>query len=395
MNAPAPRTRLMLVEDERIVATNLRLRLDQLGYEVSAVASSGEEALSHAHESWPDLILMDIRIEGEIDGIETAERLNRIRPVPVIYLTAHSDEGTLARARSSSPFGYLLKPFSEREMHATIQMALARFEAQETLRASRDEVRRLADELDQRVPERTRELEESLEDLSGFAHAVAHDLRSPLQSIYGIASLLQADHAAQLPPEGQRHVERIAEVSMHMSRMMNGLLALARIARAPFARREVDLCVFVRETARELAERDPARQVDWVIAPSVVAQADPNAAEVAIENLVQNAWKFTANRPRARIEFGVRRFTDETIFFVSDDGVGFDMAQANRLFQPFGRLHKPGEFPGDGIGLATVRRIVERHAGRIWAESQPDRGTTVYFTLAPATPVASLGGLPN
>jgi light-regulated signal transduction histidine kinase (bacteriophytochrome) len=338
---------------------------------------------------------MDIRIDGPIDGIETAEQLNRIRPVPVIYLTAHSDEATLLRARDSSPFGYLLKPFSEREMHATIQMALARFETQETLRASRDEVRRLADDLDRRVKERTRELEDVLAELQDFCHAVAHDLRAPLQTIAGLSTLLRRGEGAQLPPAALRQLDRIADITVHMERMMNGLLALARIARAPLARREVDLSRFARETARELAERDPQRLVDFVIVPEAVADADPNTAEVVMENLLQYAWKCTADREHARIEFGVRRFPDETIFHVSDDGAGFDMALAIDLFRPFNRPHTPGESPGSGIGLATVHRIVRRHGGRIWADSEVDRGTTIYFTLAPALEAPSLEGLPN
>ena len=390
-----PRTRLMLVEDERVVAMNLSQRLGMLGYDVHAVASSGAEALERASQAWPDVVLMDIRIDGNIDGIETAEQLNSIRPVPVVYLTAHSDEATLARARGSRPFGYLLKPFSEREMHATIQMALARFEAQETLRASRDEVRRLADELDLRVRERTRELEEILEDHRGFSHAVAHDLRSPLQSISGLALLLLRDRSLGLPEQALARLTRIKETVNHMDRMIAGLLSLSRITREPFARRDVDLAMFARETARGLAERDPQRVVDLVIAPAAMAKADPHAAEVAIENLVQNAWKFTSTRDRARVEFGVRRFPDEKVFHVTDDGVGFDMAVATKLFQPFSRLDNSRGFEGSGIGLATVRRIVERHGGRIWAESAPGRGTTVYFTLAPANPASSPAGMPN
>jgi len=390
-----PRTRLMLVEDERVVAMNLSQRLGMLGYDVHAVASSGAEALERASQAWPDVVLMDIRIDGNIDGIETAEQLNSIRPVPVVYLTAHSDEATLARARGSRPFGYLLKPFSEREMHATIQMALARFEAQETLRASRDEVRRLADELDLRVRERTRELEEILEDHRGFSHAVAHDLRSPLQSISGLALLLLRDRSLGLPEQALARLTRIKETVNHMDRMIAGLLSLSRITREPFARRDVDLAMFARETARGLAERDPQRVVDLVIAPAAMAKADPHAAEVAIENLVQNAWKFTSTRDRARVEFGVRRFPDEKVFHVTDDGVGFDMAVATKLFQPFSRLDNSRGFEGSGIGLATVRRIVERHGGRIWAESAPGRGTTVYFTLAPAIAASSPAGMPN
>lgn len=390
-----PRTRLMLVEDERVVAMNLSQRLGMLGYDVHAVASSGAEALERASRAWPDVVLMDIRIDGNIDGIETAEKLNSIRPVPVVYLTAHSDEATLARARGSKPFGYLLKPFSEREMHATIQMALARFEAQETIRASRDEVRRLADELDLRVRERTRELEEILEDHRGFSHAVAHDLRSPLQSISGLALLLLRDRSLGLPEQAVSRLTRIKETVNHMDRMIAGLLSLSRITREPFARRDVDLAHFARETARGLADRDPHRVVDLVIAPAAMAKADPHAAEVAVENLVQNAWKFTSTRDRARIEFGVRRFPDEDVFHVTDDGVGFDMTVATKLFQPFSRLDNSRGFEGSGIGLATVRRIVERHGGRIWAESAPGRGTTIYFTLAPANPASSPAGMPN
>ncbi len=387
--------RLMLVEDERVVALNLQQRLAQLGYEVGAVASSGAEALERASLAWPDLVLMDIRIDGAMDGIETAERLNGIRPVPVVYLTAHSDEATLARARASSPYGYLLKPFSEREMHATIQMALARFEAQETTRRSREQAERMNVELEHRVRERTADLHASLAELEEFCHAVAHDLRAPLRAIEGMGSILLADHAAGLAAEPQRLLRRISDSGQHMARMIDGLLALSRINRGAFVRRPVPLGTVARACAARIAEADPSRTVIFEIADPQPADADPNTVEVVLENLLQNAWKFTAPRQVAHIEFGFRRFPDETVYHVSDDGEGFDMAYVSRLFRPFERLEAGGKVPGEGIGLATVRKIVERHGGRVWAISDPGHGTTIYFTLAPALPAASLEGLPN
>jgi signal transduction histidine kinase len=387
--------RIMLVEDERLVAYNLQQRLQRLGYEVSAVVASCDEALARAREAPPDLVLMDIHIEGELDGIETAARLQEVADAPVVFLTAYSEESTLERARATRPYGYLVKPISERELHATIQMVLERRKAEIALRESEarlkraatereaawEVVRRLNIELERKVDERTAALRSTIAELEAFSYSVAHDLRAGVRAISGLASILLEDYAAAVDESGRGYLRRLRSASLTLGNMVDGLLELSRIARADFERREVDLSAMASELAREIRESDPARQAEFVIEPGVKASADPRLARIALENLLRNAWKFTGRHERARIEFGRAGGGATPVYFVSDDGAGFDMTHMHRLFGAFERLHAAGEFEGTGIGLATVRRVIERHEGRIWARAEPERGATFFFTL--------------
>lgn len=493
--------KVMVVEDERIVAFNLRERLTRLGYHVSGLASSGEEALRKVREAAPDLVLMDIRIEGDMDGIETARRMAQLQPTPVVYLTAHSEDSTIDRAKETRPYGYLLKPFSERELHATIQMALQRSSAEMQLQASEerlrfaldaaqmgawelnpdkrmatltdrsrtlfgvdkecapwdeilgqidpedrpavdtqlqslaaasapcqfefrranralppawlrmyakrasggrggdaghlvgvmkdvtrqraadDEIRRLTAELEQRIRERTAELEESNRALEMFNHTIAHDLQSPIHAMSGFSNVLLQDCADQLDDKSRHYLERIDAAAQRLSGMITALLLLSEVSRAPLRRQTVDLSAMAQGIARTLKEAEPERAVAFSIASGMTACADPALIEDVLENLLRNAWKYTSHHSTARIEFGMVSKLDGGQFFVRDDGAGFDMKYASQLFRPFGRLHTKDRFPGSGIGLSTVRRIIERHGGQIWADSAVEKGTTFYFTL--------------
>jgi signal transduction histidine kinase len=235
--------------------------------------------------------------------------------------------------------------------------------------------------LERRVRERTAELERANEELETFSYSVAHDLRSPLRAIDGFAQLLLEDHGGVLPASGHDQLDRIRAASQRMSELIDDLLALARISRAPLQRQRVDLGAVATGIVEALRARDPDRRVTVALDRGLEALADPALVKIALENLLGNAWKFTARRPEATITVGRTATPSGPAFFVRDDGAGFDMAHQAQLFQPFHRLHRESEFEGTGIGLVTVHRIVARHCGRIWADAAPGAGATFFFTL--------------
>jgi signal transduction histidine kinase len=240
---------------------------------------------------------------------------------------------------------------------------------------------RLYDDLERRVRERTAELEAVNRELDAFSYSVAHDLRAPLRSIDGFSQALLEDCADQLDEAGKKHLGRVRESARRMARLIDDLLALSRLTRAELRRQRVDLSALSREVAARLGQAKPDRRVVVAIQDGVVAEADPTLLAVVLENLFGNAWKFTAKRPDPRVELGVQA-GDPPVYFVRDNGAGFDMTYASKLFGAFQRLHSTSEFEGTGIGLAIVQRIVRRHGGRVWAEGAVGEGATIYFTLA-------------
>ena len=236
-------------------------------------------------------------------------------------------------------------------------------------------------EAERKLLETKAELERSNKELEQFAYSVSHDLRAPLQHIIGFTGMLKEDYAEKLDEKGRHYINRVRIGSEKMQQIINALLKLARFSRSDIHRSKVYLTAFAKADAAELARSHPDRRVEFVIAEEVTADGDPVLIRIVIQNLMENAFKFTGKRAIAKIEFGVKQLNGEEVYFVKDDGVGFDMEHATRLFTPFQRLHTPDEFPGLGIGLATAQRIVHHHGGRIWAESAGHKGATFYFTL--------------
>jgi PAS domain S-box-containing protein len=218
-------------------------------------------------------------------------------------------------------------------------------------------------------------------ELEAFSYSVAHDLRAPLRSIDGFSQALLEDYAAKLDEDGQHYLRRVRESAQHMAQLIESLLSLARITRSDLRRERVDLSDLARATAERLKASQPDRNVEFVIVNGLTAMGDSRLLGVVLDNLLSNAWKFTRNQPKASIEFACTREDGQSVFLVRDDGAGFDMAFASKLFGVFQRLHTSEEFEGNGIGLATVQRIIRRHNGRIWAEGQVGGGATFYFTL--------------
>jgi PAS domain S-box-containing protein len=235
--------------------------------------------------------------------------------------------------------------------------------------------------LEQRVQERTAELETSNRELEAFSYSVAHDLRAPLRSIDGFNQALLEDHGKELGADAQELLQRARQASQRMSQLIDDLLNLSRVARAEMRRQKVNLSEIAAGIAAELQKAEPERTVNLTIEPGILATGDDRLLRLVLENLVGNAFKFTRKKPVANIEFGRRILDGRRVLFIRDNGAGFNMQYAGKLFGPFQRLHAATEYPGTGIGLATVHRILARHGGRIWPESVPNEGTTFYFTL--------------
>jgi light-regulated signal transduction histidine kinase (bacteriophytochrome) len=234
------------------------------------------------------------------------------------------------------------------------------------------------------VRERTRELELTVRELEAFSYSVSHDLRAPLRGIDGFSKILAEDYADKLDNEAARYLGRIRAGAQRMGAIIDDLLTLSRVTRGRLATQRVDLSAVAREVVEALREAEPERKVQVSIADDLVVEGDVQLLRLALENLLGNAWKFTRQEPLAQIAFDAKVAESGTVYRVRDNGVGFDMAHADKLFAAFQRLHDPDDFEGTGIGLATVRRIIERHGGRIWAEGAEGEGATFYFTLAPA-----------
>jgi signal transduction histidine kinase len=238
-------------------------------------------------------------------------------------------------------------------------------------------------ELTAEVGRRNSELEVLNKELEAFSYSVAHDLRSPLITIDGFTQVVLENIAGSLDETNRDHLQRVSTATRRMHRLINDLLDLSKIVRVPLHRGTVDLSKLAREILQTLRDRAPAREADLVVTAGLIVSGDSGLLRIALENLLANAWKFTSRKDRTHIEFGSRPDrAGRTVYFVRDNGAGFDPRYATKLFSPFQRLHSETQFPGTGIGLATVRRIIHRHGGEIWAESAVDCGAGFYFTLA-------------
>jgi DNA-binding response OmpR family regulator len=398
LNSPK---RILAVDDSLTFLHRLADALLDEKYEI-VLAGSGEEALELLEVQPVDCILLDLLMPG-IGGRETCRRIKAapgIRDIPLILLTAVEGSEEVIEGLSAGADDYVSKSSDFEILKARIRTKLRRRQTDEESRQFRSQLlaleaegarRQAAEILSAARAELIEKLELQNQELEAFSYSISHDLRSPLRAIDGFSALLLSDYQDLLDVQGKSYLQHIRSAAQRMGELIDAILALSRASRAEPVRSWVDLGQVVAQVVEELRDADPGRSVSLEVGEDLVADCDANLLRSVFENLLGNAWKFTGRTARPEVVVGKVRQDGEDVFFVRDNGAGFDAANGAQLFKPFFRLHSSTEFPGTGIGLATVRRIVARHGGRVWAEGVDGKGATFYFTL----PVQKKKALPT
>lgn len=317
------------------------------------------------------------RLMGPILNIAgLAQRIARERDYSLRAEKSTSDEiGTLADA-----FNDLVSEVERGKEEMRLSHEELRRQVEDRRQAEL-EVHRLNTELENRVADRTADLERTNKELEAFSYSVSHDLRAPLRAIDGFSQAIMEDYAEHLDSTGKDYFNRVRAAAQRMGQLIDDVLKLSRINRAEFHVDRVDLSAMAEAILESFKRNEPDRQATFRVTSGMIDYADPRLIRIALENLLGNAWKYTSRTERTEIEFGMRNNKGETSYFVQDNGAGFDMEHAGRLFGAFQRLHDERDYAGTGIGLATVQRVIHRHGGSIWAEAEPGKGATFYFTL--------------
>jgi signal transduction histidine kinase len=336
------------------------------------------------HVGFLSLALIPVRAGGEVIGLLhladshpdrfTPEAIRLFEGIGIsigVALSRKQAEQTLVQSR-----------------RAALNMMTDAVEARDQSEQMSKELKKHRDHLEQLVSERTTDLksqsvvlEASNRELESFAYSVSHDLRAPLRTIDGFSQIIIDDYAGKLDEQGRNYLLRVKSATQKMGQLIDDMLKLSRITRQELKREHVDLSMMARKISAELSKNQPERQVEFVIKPGCMGECDRQLIGIALENLIGNSWKYSSRHTSARIEFGTTEKDGKTVYFVRDDGAGFDPAYADKLFAPFQRLHSATEFEGNGIGLATIQRIARKHGGSVWAEGQVEKGATFYFTL--------------
>jgi signal transduction histidine kinase len=379
------RQKILIVDDRRENLLALEKTLADVDADV-VKAGSGNQALAACLNHEFALAILDVQMPG-MDGYELAGLLRgdeRTRDLPIIFLTAErTDDLYMFKGYESGAVDYIIKPYSPPVFLSKVCVFL---------------------ELDRRRTEilvYQKQLELANKELEAFSYSVSHDLRAPLRAIEGYSRALLEDCGERLDKQGKEYLELSSAAARRMAQLIDDLLRLSQVTRSEMRAEHVDLSSLAREVVENLRQAEPDRRVEVAIEEGLAAAGDARLLRQVLQNLLGNAWKFTSKQPNAKIEFGKMEKGSigameqsrhsitpslhySSILFVRDNGAGFDMEYADKLFAPFQRLHSEGEFSGSGVGLATVQRIVHRHDGKIWAESEVDRGATFFFTLSPA-----------
>jgi signal transduction histidine kinase len=349
--------RVVVVDDNADMREYIQKTLEP-DLEVIATGD-GQQALKAIRAHLPDLVVSDVMMPI-MDGIELLKTLRSdpaLGTLPVILLSARAGDEATAGGIESGADDYVTKPFSAKELRARVQTQMKLSDMRTRLLA---------------------ELKFANRELEAFSRSVSHDLRAPVRAISGFSQILLDEHAPKLDGEAQGFLRRIGAAAEKMGQLIDGLLNLSRVSRDGIEKREVDLSKIAMDILAEIQASHQERQVQILVAPRLLVQGDRRLLEIAFQNLLSNAWKFTSKKAEAKIEVGALK---KGTYFVKDNGAGFDMRNVGKLFGVFQRLHSENDFEGSGVGLATVQRIIERHGGRIWAEAAPGEGATFYFQL--------------
>ena len=406
--------KILIAEDSPTQTQRLRHILEQRGYVVVS-AANGRLALAAARQEKPTLVISDV-VMPEMDGYELCHCIKAdasLADVPVILVTTLSDPQDVIRGLECRADNFILKPYNERYLVDRVQFVLLNREVRQAeqtgmgveiyfnghkhfITADRLQILNLLlstyDVAIQRNKDLTNahdelrrvnvQLSAANEELEAFSYSVSHDLSAPLRHISAFAGLLRKDTAGTLKPRNQKQLDTIAEAARKMGQLIEDLLGFSRMARVAMQRIVVDLDTMLQEIVRGLETETTGRKIRWKINPPPDVRADPAMMRQVLSNLLGNAVKYTGTREVAEIEVGWREAKEEIVLFVRDNGVGFDMNYVDKLFGVFQRLHSTDEFEGTGVGLANVRRIINRHGGRTWAEGKVDEGATFYFSLS-------------
>jgi DNA-binding response OmpR family regulator len=383
--------RVLTVDDSETYLQALASALRGDGYEV-VLARSGEEALELLAVQPVDCILLDIMMPG-IGGQETCRRVKAApatREIPIVMLTALEDRKAMIEGLGAGADDYIAKSSDFEVLRARVLAQIRRKQFEDENRLIREQLlrkeleameARAAHELAETRAVLIEELELKNYELEAFSYSVSHDLRAPLRSIDGFSQALLEDHGDSLDAAGQGYLRRVRAAAQRMGELIDDLLQLSQVGRAPLRREQVNLSALALTVADALRKASPLPERTLRVAEGLVAKGDAGLLRVLLDNLIGNAWKFTAATAEPVIEVGVKLDGLSSVYFVRDNGAGFDMTYADKLFTPFQRLHSNAEFPGTGIGLATVRRVVGRHGGRVWAEGEVGKGASIFWTL--------------
>lgn len=428
MSHPSPKANILLVDDREDKRLAIETIIADLGKNI-VHASSGREALRHLLKQEFAIILLDVNMPG-MDGFETALLIRErksLENIPIIFVSAVSDTEThVSRGYSLGAVDYILAPIVPEILRAKVTVFVELYKITEQVKRQAEDLRLAHSELEIRVKQRTEELavvnqslqmeikerqraEESLrklnidleqrvsdrtaqlitanQEMETFTYSIAHDLRAPFRQIHGYTEILQDDFSAAMDPQAQNYLKRIGAKARDMGQMMDDLLNLFGIANQAFEFQKINLGAITNEIITGIKADLPNRAIEWRIGALPTILCNYGLMKQAFDNLISNAVKYTRPRNPAVIEIGCDRVNEEEVIYVRDNGVGFDMEYADRLFGVFQRLHRAEEFEGTGVGLALVSRIIRKHGGRLWAESKVNQGSTFYFTIdkAPTT----------